>query len=168
MDIPEDMSLKFFSEYRLIDQIYEEEEDESTNETNVADAEVSGNIDKQVHSHSENNLNPIISSTNDSSKQKNKIPTKNSPSIKQTVSLFPESRVWNFRNLSCFLNEHDQFVKRKRRSYQKYTDKKGQVVAEFTFYHREKQDYKISVTISNVIEVTASVQYVFKKWERHS
>lgn len=74
MDTPEDMSLIFFSEYRLIDQIYEEEEDESTNETNVVDAEVSGNIDKQVLSHSENNLNPIKSSTNDSSKQKNKIP----------------------------------------------------------------------------------------------
>lgn len=167
MDTTENITFKFFSEYRLIDQIYEEEE-EFIDETDVTSTELNSISSNQVRNHFDDNPQANQAIMNDPCQRKSKIQTKNNPSIRQTVRLFPEDKFWNIRNLSCFLNEHGQFIRRKRRSYQTYIEDNGQKTAEFTFYHRNNQQYKISITISNFIEVTASVQYVFKEWKRNS
>ena len=85
--------------------------------------------------------------------------------IKQEIELFPEENIWTKRNVSCFINELDDFKKVPRRSYIQTFDN-GIRTSIFHFADQDEPRFYISVYVSFAIHVYASVFWVFAKWTK--
>ena len=77
--------------------------------------------------------------------------------IKQEIELFPEGQIWTKRNVSCFINEIDDFKKVP-------TLDDGIRTSIFHFVHQDEPNFYISVHVSFAIHVYASIYWVFSKW----
>lgn len=85
--------------------------------------------------------------------------------IKQEIELFPEEQIRTKRNISCFINELDDFKKEPRRAYVQFFEDIIRT-SIFHFVHKDEPSYYISVHVSFTIHVYASVFWVFSKWTK--
>ena len=67
--------------------------------------------------------------------------------------------LFTFTLLSCFLNEHDDFVKKPDKAYQNADGEQT-----FKFKHSTEKQYSITVKISDAIHVFVSTCYLLAQW----
>ena len=80
----------------------------------------------------------------------------------KTNEVFPFNIPWNYTLLSSFLNEHGNFQKAERRSYQMVNG-----THKFTFVYKDNESLKIYLYISsNAFTVSLSTLYIKQTWTK--
>lgn len=80
------------------------------------------------------------------------------------IPIYPQGEKWNFKLLSCLINEIDNFTRVKRRFFLVEKNQDGNIY-KFTFVHCLNAKYKLFIEIAKTIEVSASADWLLSDWD---